>query len=165
MGAEGRYEDYLYIQMMEREWLRAPVQSDRHFPNGPSDKASIALLYWTYFETRIERLLQIGLKTTPKALAEDTLNRYASIGSRLDKLYRILFGTTYEKDLCSIGQPSLWTHLKEVQKRRNDFIHGNPQSIDDPFVLTVVDRLKDEHDAWIAVFNRRIRAYRGGGNV
>lgn len=159
MGAEDRYEDYQYLQMMEREWTRAP-QPDFQLLGGTSDKAAVVLLFWTYFETRIERLLRIGLQGVPTSLAEDTLDRYSSVGARMDKLYRVLFGTTYEKDLKEIGYSELWAHIKEVQKRRNEFMHGNPKAIDDSLVRKVVSFLKDEHDAWIAVFNKRIRARR-----
>src|SRR5579859_3248728 len=55
MGAEGRYEDWVYLQMMEREWKR-PVQPEDNFPDsspgaGPSPRASIVILFWSYFET------------------------------------------------------------------------------------------------------------------
>lgn len=159
MGAEGRYEDYLYLKMMEREWNRTVTPSSGML-EGVSEKASVVLLFWTYFETRVERILRIGLRGVPEILAKDTLDRYTSIGARVDKLYRILFGTTYGKDLEDVGHPSLWTHLKEVQKRRNDFTHGNPKAIDDEFAKEVVARIKEEHEAWIAVFNHRIRLTR-----
>lgn len=159
MGAEGRYEDYLYLQMMEREWNRS-IHPSTDSPGDTSDKSSVVLLFWTYFETRIEQLLRIGLKGVPTALAEDTLDRYSSIGARLDKLYRVLFGTTYEKDLKQIGRSALWSHLKEVQRRRNEFMHGNPRAIDSSFVTKVVECIEDEHEAWIEVFNRRTRALR-----
>jgi hypothetical protein len=58
MGAEGRYEDWVYLGMMEREWKR-PVADDDRFSgfsreSAPSPRASIVLLFWSYFETRIE---------------------------------------------------------------------------------------------------------------
>jgi hypothetical protein len=158
-GAEGRYEDYLYLEMMEREWTRTEPP-EFQLLGSTSAKASVVLLFWTYFETRIERLLRVGFNGVPTALVEDTLDRYSSIGARLDRLYKVLFGTTYEKDLKEIGCSELWAHLREVQKRRNDFMHGNPQAFDDPFVERVVNHLQDEHEAWIAVFNRRVRAQR-----
>ncbi len=159
MGAEGRYEDYLYLHMMEHKWTRATAPGHEMLA-GVSEKASVVLLFWTYFETRIERLLRIGLRGVPVALAEDALERYSSIGARLDTLYRVLFGTTYEKDLKDSGHLALWSHLKHVQKRRNEFIHGNPKAIDDTLVNEVVAGMRQEHEAWIDVFNRRIRASR-----
>lgn len=65
-----------------------------------SPKAPVVLLFWTYFETRIETLTENWARRgVPTTLAEDTLERYSSIGARLDTLYRVLFGTTDEKDL------------------------------------------------------------------
>lgn len=158
-GAEGRYEDYQYLQMMEREWKRTSEQHLQHL-QGTSDKASLVLLFWTYFESRIERILRLGLGGVPEALAEDTLDRYSSIGARLGHFYRVLFGTTYEKDLMGLGHGKLWTHLKEVQIRRNEFMHGNPAAIDDNLVRQVVENLQIEHEAWILVFNKRLRTQR-----
>jgi hypothetical protein len=37
----------------------------------------------------------------------------------------------------------------------NLFAHGQPQAIDDALVKTVVENIKVEHEAWIAVFNLR----------
>src|ERR1700722_14900570 len=50
MGAEGRYEDYLYLQMLEREWKRPVLESDSSIYPGtgkhPSPRAAIVLLFW-----------------------------------------------------------------------------------------------------------------------
>jgi hypothetical protein len=45
--------------------------------------------------------------------------------------------------------------LAKVQEQRNQFAHGQPQAIDDNLVKSVVEKLKVEHEAWIAVFNKR----------
>ena len=87
MGAEGRYEDYIYLQMIEREWKRPLSVSDplQITPSAshPSPRAAIVLRFWTYFETRIERLLTQGLREVPTALAEDTLRRYSIFVHRI----------------------------------------------------------------------------------
>lgn len=44
-------------------------------------------------------------------------------------------------------------------------MHGNPKAIDDLFVREVVGNLQEEHEAWIAVFNRRIHAQRSAQQV
>jgi hypothetical protein len=159
MGAEGRYEDYIYLRMMEREWKRPMNEgNDLIFPDPvrrPSSRASLVLLFWTYFETRIERLLRGGMRQVPARLAEDTLQRHSSIGSRLNRLYRVLFGVSYGADLTELGYDDIWQHLTRVQERRNAFAHGQPAAIDDALVGAVVDNLKREHEAWVAVFNRR----------
>lgn len=159
MGAEGRYEDWLYLRLMEREWKR-PVLDDEHFPaclpgEGPSPRASIVLLFWSYFETRIERLLRSSLSDVPKRILEDTLRRYSAIGPRLNDFYRVAFGSTYKEDLQEVGFGDIWPHLAVIQKRRNMFAHGEPQAIDDHLVHSVVAKLKVEHESWIAVYNKR----------
>lgn len=157
-GAEGRYEDYVYLRLLEREWKR-PVPEMEQGPGGsdryPSPPSPIVLLFWTYFETRIERLLRAGMRGALPAMIEDTLDRYSSIGSRLDRCYNVVFASTYKKDLKELGLDSIWAHLRVVQERRNAFVHGNPLAIDEALVVGVVEKLRDEHEAWIAVFNKR----------
>ena len=121
----------------------------------PVRRAALVVLFWSYFETRIERLLNAGMREVPSRLAEDTLQRYSSIGSRMDRLYRVLFGTTYSADLTELGYGDIARHLIQVQERRNAFAHGDPRAIDDALVAAVVDNLKREHEAWIAAYNRR----------
>jgi hypothetical protein len=159
MGAEGRYEDWVYLGMMEREWKR-PVADDDRFSgfsreSAPSLRASIVLLFWSYFETRIERLLRAGLSELPGRLLDDALRRYSAIGARLNDFYRVAFDSTYKKDLEVLSHGEVWTHLARVQERRNSFAHGQPQASDEALVNTVVETLKAEHEAWIAVFNKR----------
>jgi hypothetical protein len=158
-GAEGRYEDWVYLRMIEREWKR-PLLEDEFFPGSssaaePSPRASIVILFWSYFETRIERLLRAGLDEIPTRVVEDLLRRYSAIGTRLNDLYRIAFDSTYKNDLEAVSQGDIWSHLAQVQERRNQFAHGHPQAIDDALVQAVVAMLKMEHEAWIAVFNKR----------
>jgi hypothetical protein len=160
MGAEGRYEDWVYLGMIEREWKR-PVVSDDYYPSSsaegrPSPRASIVLLFWSYFETRIERLLREALRDVPVRILEDTLRRYSAIGARLNDFYRIAFDSTYKTDLESVGHGQTWAHLAKIQERRNQFAHGQPQAVDDALVKVVVDSLKFEHESWIAVFNKRV---------
>ena len=39
-------------------------------------------------------------------------------------------------------------------------MHGHPEAIDDALVEELVAGLKDEHEGWIAVFNRRLKEAR-----
>jgi hypothetical protein len=55
-GPEWRPEDYLFPEMMEREWSRELSEGD-FTSDSYSPRASIVVLYWSYFETRIERTL------------------------------------------------------------------------------------------------------------
>lgn len=70
VGAEGRYEDYIYLQMLQREWKRPVVEFERfsHFADAeqPSARAALVLLFWGYFETRIERLLRSAMRALPQ---------------------------------------------------------------------------------------------------
>jgi hypothetical protein len=112
MGAEGRYEDYIYLQMLQREWER-PVQEFESFAHGdpaerPSARAALALLFWSYFETRIERLHRTAMRTLPPRVLDDQLRRYSGIGSRLYDLYKIFFATNYFDDLRAHATRTAW---------------------------------------------------------
>ncbi len=160
MGAETRYEDYIYLQLMEREWQRmtrdSTLQNHLLFTAQVSTGATLVLLFWTYFETRLEYLLRSGLQHVPPTFLEDALSRYSSVGARLDRFYKIAFGSTYHSDLVCLGYSDISAHLSRVQERRNAFVHGSPQSIDDALATSVVEMLKLEHEAWIAVYNHRV---------
>lgn len=157
MGAEGRSEDYVYLQLIEREWKRPvkPVGAAGSPDEQPSARAGIVILFWAYFETRIERLLRAIWRDAPTPLLEDALARHNSIGSRLERFYRISCETTYFSDLGALGYTDIADILSTTQRSRNDFAHGSPKAIDDELVKLVVDNLQREHESWIAVFNRR----------
>jgi len=158
-GAEGRYEDYVLLQMLEREWKRPLTEADLpHGPgrtDGPAARAVIVVMFWTYFETKIERLLRACLREVPLRIAEDLLSRYASVTARVDRLYKILFETTYWRDLEDAGFSGVSTLLQQVRDGRNRFTHGTPSAISEDLVTAVVASLKQEHESWIAVYNRR----------
>lgn len=162
MGAEGRYEDYIHLQMLQREWER-PASEFEHFANisdanRPSAGAALVLLFWSYFETRIERLFRVALRSLPPRILESQLKRYPGIGSRLDELYKIAFDTSYFDDLNAHGFEGVARLLKDIRKRRNDFAHGRPQMINDLTAEAIVTGLRDEHEAWVTVFNSRVRS-------
>jgi hypothetical protein len=161
-GAEGRYEDYIYLQMLQREWERPTAEFERfsHFADSerPSARAALVLLFWGYFETRIERLHRTAMRALPQRVLDDELRRYSGIGSRLYDLYKIFFGTNYFDDLRAQGFPSVAELLKDIHERRNEFTHGRPQAINDATVNALVENLKAEHEAWIAVYNSRVRS-------
>lgn len=160
MGAETRYEDYVYLQLMEREWQRMTRDSASQNPlphtTQVSTGAALVLLFWTYFETRLEYLLRSGLQHVPSTFLNDAMNRYSSVGARLRRFYKIAFSSTYHSDLVCLGYSDVSAHLARVQERRNAFVHGSPQSIDDALAISVVEMLKLEHEAWIAVYNHRV---------
>lgn len=164
-GAENRYEDYVYLELIEREWRRPPLDamaSPRPSIGGKvmADKVGIVLLFWTYFESRITRLVDMGLSFREAEDAENLRGRFRSVGAKMDRLYRILFNTTYEADLIDAGFASTASLLNEVQARRNAFAHGDPVAIDGALVERLVASLRQEHSAWIATYNRRLSACR-----
>jgi hypothetical protein len=162
MGAEGSYEDYIYLQMLQREWERpvAEFQTLAHFADAerPAAQAALVLLFWGYFETRIERLHRSAMRKLPQRVLDDQLRRYSGIGSRLYDLYKIFFGTNYFDDLRAQGFQEVADLLLDIHKRRNEFSHGKPQAINDATVKALVENLNAEHEGWIAVLNHRAKA-------
>ncbi|MEZ2142252.1 hypothetical protein AAE026_08090 [Bradyrhizobium sp. DN5] len=162
MGAEGRYEDYVYLEMLQHEWERPAVEFKglMHFPDvdRPSARAALLLLFWSYFETRIERLHRSAMRRLPRRVLDDTLRRYNGIGPRLYELYKIFYGTNYFDDLRANGFVGIADLLKDIHQRRNAFSHGTPQAINDATVNALVANLKAEHEAWIVVYNNRVRS-------
>lgn len=158
MGAEARYEDWQYLEMMQREWQRPLGEPLRMAHKAPSGRAAIVLIFWSYFETRVDRLLADSLSVIEGGIRADLLKRYASIGARLNTLYRVLFGVTYFQDLVALGHSDVAKLLQLVHERRNEFAHGHPGAIDDEVVERLVAGLADEHEAWIAVYNHRAAA-------
>lgn len=91
MGAEGRYEDYVYLNMLEQEWRR-PVSKYDAMPfmsqdKKPAAKAIIVLVFWTYFETRIERLLASAMRNLPDSIRQNLFKTQAK-GYRRRKRFR-----------------------------------------------------------------------------
>lgn len=161
-GAEGRYEDYIYLNMLEYEWMRPESKLDQYaflnIDKRPAAKAIIVLVFWTYFETRIERLLNSAMKDLPLSIRQNLFKRYQSISSRTNELYKILFGedNSYFKDLKTLGSQNIADLLIRIQDKRNEFMHGKPEAIDDSLIDDIVRSLKDEHESWIKVFNLRV---------
>ena len=159
-GAEGRYEDWVYLEMLEREWQR-PVEADLYEPipedSRPSARAIVVLVFWTYFETRIERLYRETAVGVPRKVMEHLLERHGAVGRRMKGLYKVVYGTTYLGDLNQLGYGKVAQLLSRVGQARNRFVHGQPEAIDERLVEDLVACLKEEHEGWIAVFNRRLR--------
>jgi hypothetical protein len=165
MGAEGRYEDYVYLNMLEYEWRR-PVSKfdDLNFLNQdkrPAAKAIIVLVFWTYFETRIYRLLDRAMRNIPDSIRQNLFKRYQSISARTEDLYKVIFGktNTYFSDLDSLGFQDITKLLHRIQDKRNEFMHGSPEAIDDILIEEIISSLKIEHESWIQVYNIRAVKY------
>ena len=142
------------------EWERpvADFQTFAHFADAerPSARAALVLLFWGYFETRIERLHRTAMRKLPQRVLDDQLRRYSGIGSRLYDLYKIFFGTKYFDDLRGHGFAAIADLLNDIHKRRNEFSHRKPQAISEAAVNALVQNLKAEHEAWITVYNSRV---------
>ena len=118
----------------------------------------MVLVFWSYFETRIERLFRETARAVPEQVMDHLLDRHSFVGARMDRLYKVVFSTTYPADLNDLGYGKAATLLKRVEQCRNRFAHGHPEAIDDSLVEELVAGLKDEHEGWI----RRVQqAFKG----
>ena len=166
--AAGSFDVWIYLRMLEREWLR-PVDADLYgsIPDDrrPSARAIVVLVFWSYFETRIERLFRETAPTVPEQVMDHLLERHSFVGARMDRLYKVVFSTTYRAELNELGYGKVAALLKRVEECRNRFTHGHPEAIDDALVEELVAGLKDEHEGWIAVYNRRLREGRQGSTA
>lgn len=142
------------LALMKREWDR-PLAEVSKWEGRPSQRMLIVILFWTLFEHHMDRLLDAGLATIPPAIRADLLRRYSSVGSRMDRLYKLAFNATMKDDLAALGYSEIFDHLARVQERRNEFIHGDTEAISDTLVRDVVERLPNVQAAWLALYNKR----------
>ena len=149
---------YVLLRLMYDEWNRPTIgdqlaglpQSKR-----PSPHLVIVILFWSLFESLMQRLLEKKASMLPPAIAEDLLRRYSTIGSRMDSLYKLLVGSTLRVDLTAVDAADVYDHLKRVQEGRNRFIHGEPEVINADLVDATVDKLPAVQGAWIRLYNLR----------
>ena len=146
--------------MLEREWRR-PVDADHYDPipddHQPLARAIVVLVFWSYFEARIERLIRQTAEAEPGQAMDHLVDRHSFVGDRMDRFYRAVFSTPYQADLNALGWRSAAAVPKRVEQGRNGFAHERPEAIDETLIEGLVARLKDEHEGWIAVFNTRLR--------
>jgi hypothetical protein len=146
------------LGLMHREWGRPSVApSFRETPPGkrPSERMIIVILFWTLFEHLMDRFFDAATANLPQGVRRDLLRRHNNIGSRLDRLYKILFDTSFIEDLASLGHRDICDHISHVGERRNRFIHGDPEAIDDALVRDTVEKLQAVQIAWIELYNLR----------
>jgi hypothetical protein len=144
--------------LMKREWERPLADApewERTTGGRPSQRMLIVVLFWTLFEHLMDRLLDAGLASVSDGIRADLLRRYATIGSRMDRLYKLAFNTTMRDDLAACGYADVFDHLSMIQNHRNDFVHGNSEAINDDLVRRVVERLPDVQAAWLTLYNQR----------
>lgn len=146
------------LGLMKREWERPLLPEEPSFAplaKRCSQRVLVVILFWTLFEHLMDQFFQTALSRLPRGVGVDLLRRYQSIGSRMDRLYTMLFDTKMQADLEALGHSPAYGHLQKVQGRRNEFIHGNAEAIDDELVRETVERLHDVQAAWLALFNLR----------
>jgi hypothetical protein len=153
------WSPYVMLKLMEREWLR-PLPKEGKLSalppgNTPSSKVLLVLIFCTYFESLMGWFYETATNGLPGTVGADLLRRYNFIGARLDRLHKILFGVTYKDDLNQLGCGTIWQHLEGVQRQRNSFMHGNPESITDVLVEDTVKLIPEFQEAWIKSFNTR----------
>jgi hypothetical protein len=148
------YSSYVLLDQIRTE-LEHPV-SDPNLASGrPAQHYVVIILLWTLFESLMERFFETAFADLPGKLGEELLRKFPNIGDRLGRLYKSRWGTTFWDDLATIGYAKAAEQLKLVQERRNSFVHGEPEAIDNDLVRTTVERLLDIQLGWVAVFNLR----------
>jgi hypothetical protein len=108
----------------------------------PAQRLAIVILFWTLFEILMEGFFRAAFAHLPGELADELLQRFPSIGGRLDRLYMRTWGTTFWADLEAEGFVEDAAHLRFLQERRNAFIHSDPEAIDDTLVEVTLARLE-----------------------
>ena len=135
--------------------IERPLIKTQHPGDGPAQRLIIVVLFWTLFEILIEAFFRAAFADLPGELADELLQRFPTIGGRLDRLYRRTWGTTFWADLREEGFGNEADHLLVVQERRNSFVHGDPEAISDALVNATLSNLEAVQRGWIRVFNKR----------
>jgi hypothetical protein len=144
------------LALMQREWERPNVDSaGRSFVEEASPKLVLVILFWTLFEHLMDRFFNAAVSQLRPAVGRDLMDRYSFIGARMFTLYPLLFEVSFEEDLTALGFASVYTHLRNVQEKRNEFIHGNASAITDALVRETVERLHDVQRSIVALYNQR----------
>lgn len=157
MGAIA-YNTHVILGLMKREWER-PLTAGKEVAGYNNqevpERLIIVLLFWTLFESLMDQLVSKKLESIPPKIAKDLLKRYSTINNRIGDLYKMVFENSFKEDLQEVGFPHLYDHIKNVQEKRNDFIHNNPKAIDEQMINDTVKYLQDVQQAWILIYNKR----------
>jgi hypothetical protein len=149
---------YTLLSLMQREWNRPTIEDTFGgvpYDKKPSQRVLIVLLFWSLFEDLMNRFFNNGMRSLPAKVKDDLLKRHSSIGSRLDRLYKIIFPSSFKDDLTNLGYGDIYRLLIQIQKRRNEFVHGNPEAINETIVIETVSQLQRIQEAWIDLYNLR----------
>jgi hypothetical protein len=148
------WSTFAILRQIELERER-PLFTTETTERKPAQRLVVVILFWTLFEILMEGFFRAAFADLPGELADELLQRFPSIGGRLDRLYRRTWGVTFWADLETEGFADDAAHLRLVQERRNAFIHGDPEAIDDALVLATLARLDSVQRGWIRLFNKR----------
>ncbi len=147
------WSQYALLTMMHRDWTR-PLSPEAALHN-VSPRALVVLVFWTFFESLMDWFYVAAMAELPLGFGRDLLSRHSAIGARIDRLHRVLFSCKYYADLKIVGGERIALHLERLQRSRNDFIHGNPEAIDDDLVIKTVHLFSEFCEVWIRSFNLR----------
>jgi len=143
---------YLLLEQIKVEAGRgAPIERNARI----AQRFTVVLLFWTLFEMLIDAYFRAAFADLPGDLGAELLRRFPNIGGRLDTLYKRTWQTTFWSDLAEQGYAKEAELLKQVQKARNAFVHGDPEAIDDALADDVIAHLEAIQRAWIGLFNLR----------
>jgi hypothetical protein len=146
------------LGLMQREWERPLLEEQPTsvpLAKRCSQRVLVVILFWTLFEHLMDQFFQTAVSRLPTRVGADLMKRHQSIGSRIDTLYTMLFDAKIAADLEVLGHGAVVTHLQRVQDRRNAFVHGEAEAIDDALVHETVERLHDVQAAWLSLYNYR----------
>jgi hypothetical protein len=155
------WSPHVMLKLLHQEWIRpAPANTTLSENCAPSSRAAVVVIAWTYFEAMMDFYFNANMENLHKPIAHYLLKQHNSIGRKLEQLHTMLFGRTFWVELSMDNNAHVAEHFQKVQKQRNDFIHGNPEAIDDSMVRRTVDVFPAMQLAWIAAFNRnRLRPF------
>jgi hypothetical protein len=158
---------YCLLKMIEREYKRPSTTSlfgEMNQENQPSEKLAIVILFWSLFENLMDKMFSDALTHVPPEIEDDLMKRYSSVGSRFGRLYPIVFSANFRDDFTKVGGETLYNFVIEIQRIRNQFIHGNPEAVKDSVVQTVISNLDNVQRAWIDLYNLRCAKIPSTGN-
>jgi hypothetical protein len=146
---------FVLLQQIRVEQERPLLPLETGVAGRPAQRLVVVLLFWTLFETLMDGFFRAALADLPGELADELLLRFSSVGARLDRLYRRIWGVTFWKDMENEGFAAEARHLREVQASRNAFVHGDPEAINDALVDATFQQLTSVQQSWIVLFNKR----------
>ncbi len=153
MAGAIEWTTHLLLEIMKREYERP--KSEKDLKHQIPQNLVIVILFWSFFESLMDKLFGDALKDYPNNIKNDLLKRYSSVGSRMGQLYKIIFSTTFKEDLYCISKGHIYEHIRRVHERRNEFIHGNPEAIDESLVRETIKYLQETQETWITIYNKR----------